>query len=99
VSIAFDASHKGSSEGLPHYLENPNSGVSDVSAVVDYLQGLDYVNVDLIVVLGICVGGGYAVAAATTNHPHLMQAHHQILWMPGITIALLEASFLLLRTR
>jgi len=68
VSIAFDASHQGSSEGLPHYLENPNARVSDVSAVVDYLQGLDYVNADLIVVLGICAGGGYAVAAATMDH-------------------------------
>lgn len=39
-----------------------------MSAVVDYLQCLDYVNADSIVVLGICAGGGYAVAAATTDH-------------------------------
>ncbi|KAH7371181.1 Alpha/Beta hydrolase protein [Pyrenochaeta sp. MPI-SDFR-AT-0127] len=68
VSVAFDALYQGSSEGLPRFLEDPDSRVSDVSAVVDYLQGLDYVNPDAIVVVGICAGGGYGIAAATTDH-------------------------------
>lgn len=68
VSIAFDASYQGSSEGIPHFLEDPDARVSDVSAVVDYLQGLEYVDADSIAVLGICAGGGYAVAAATTDY-------------------------------
>lgn len=68
VSVAFDASHQGASGGVPHYLEDPNARVSDVSAVVDYLQGLDYVDANAIAVLGICAGGGYGVAAATTDH-------------------------------
>ncbi|KAM5348953.1 hypothetical protein ACJ41O_008776 [Fusarium nematophilum] len=68
VSVAFDALYQGSSEGLPRFLEDPNSRVSDVSAVVDYLQGLDYVDPDAIAVVGICAGGGYGIAAATTDH-------------------------------
>ncbi|KAF7554614.1 hypothetical protein G7Z17_g2764 [Cylindrodendrum hubeiense] len=68
VSVAYDALYQGSSEGLPRFLEDPDSRVSDVSAVVDYLQGLDYVDPDAIVVVGICAGGGYSIAAATTDH-------------------------------
>ncbi|WYZ35821.1 hypothetical protein EsH8_X_000468 [Colletotrichum jinshuiense] len=68
VSVAYDALYQGSSEGLPRFLEDPNSRVSDVSAVVDYLQGLENVDPDAIVVVGICAGGGYGIAAATTDH-------------------------------
>ncbi|KAH7061517.1 Alpha/Beta hydrolase protein [Macrophomina phaseolina] len=68
VASAFDAAHQGDSEGLPHSLEDPNVRVSDVSAVVDYLERLDYVDSERIAVLGICAGGGYATAAATDDH-------------------------------
>lgn len=68
VSVAFDALYQGSSDGLPRFLEDPDSRVSDVSAVVDYLQGLDNVDPNAIVVVGICAGGGYGIAAATTDH-------------------------------
>ncbi|EQB55015.1 hypothetical protein CGLO_05088 [Colletotrichum gloeosporioides Cg-14] len=68
VSVAFDALYQGQSEGSPHYLEDPGSRVSDVSAVVDYLQNLDYVDPGAIAVLGICAGGGYGIAAAATDH-------------------------------
>ncbi|KAH7353744.1 Alpha/Beta hydrolase protein [Plectosphaerella cucumerina] len=68
VSVAFDALYQGSSEGLPRFLEDPDSRVSDVSAVVDYLQGLDNVDPNGIVVVGICAGGGYSIAAATVDH-------------------------------
>ncbi|RMZ84014.1 hypothetical protein DV737_g1403, partial [Chaetothyriales sp. CBS 132003] len=43
--------------------------MTEVSDVVDYLQNLDYVEADKIVVTGICAGGGYAVAAAKGEHP------------------------------
>ncbi|KAF7520166.1 hypothetical protein PCG10_009348 [Penicillium crustosum] len=68
VTIAYDAAHQGDSEGLPHFLEDPNSRVTDASAVVDYLETLDYVDPDRIAVLGICAGGGYAAAAAKGDH-------------------------------
>jgi fermentation-respiration switch protein FrsA (DUF1100 family) len=68
VTVAYDAAHQGDSGGLPHFLEDPNTRVTDVSAVVDYLETLDYVDPDRIAVVGICAGGGYAVAAAKGDH-------------------------------
>ncbi|KAI8629512.1 X-Pro dipeptidyl-peptidase protein [Xylariaceae sp. FL1651] len=69
VTICYDASHQGDSGGLPHFLEDPNTRVSDVSAVVDYLQTLDdMVDASRIAVVGIESGGGYAVAAAKGDH-------------------------------
>ncbi|GIJ84807.1 hypothetical protein Asppvi_003658 [Aspergillus pseudoviridinutans] len=68
TTIAYDASYQGASGGEPHFLEDPNERVSDVYAVIDYLQNLDYVDPEKIGVLGICAGGGYAVAAAKGDH-------------------------------
>ncbi|EXJ53770.1 uncharacterized protein A1O5_13019 [Cladophialophora psammophila CBS 110553] len=68
VTICYDAAHQGDSEGLPHFLEDPSARVTDASAVVDYLERLDYVNMNRIAVVGICAGGGYAAAAAKGDH-------------------------------
>ncbi|KNG52752.1 X-Pro dipeptidyl-peptidase protein [Stemphylium lycopersici] len=68
VSVAFDALYQGTSEGLPRFLEDPDSRTSDVSAVVTYLQSLDNVDPYAIAVVGICAGGGYGIAAATVDH-------------------------------
>lgn len=68
TTVAYDASYQGASGGEPHFLEDPNERVSDVYAVIDYLQNLDTVDSENIGVLGICAGGGYAVAAAKGDH-------------------------------
>ncbi|KAF2157009.1 X-Pro dipeptidyl-peptidase protein [Myriangium duriaei CBS 260.36] len=68
VTICFDASHQGASEGLPRLLEDPAARITDISASVDYLQRLDNVDADCIGAVGICGGGGYAVAAAKVDH-------------------------------
>ena len=68
TTVAYDASYQGASQGEPHFLEDPNERVSDIYAVVDYLQNLDTVDSDKIGVLGICAGGGYAAAAAKADH-------------------------------
>ena len=68
TTVAYDASYQGASGGEPHFLEDPNERVSDVYAVVSYLQNLDSVDSDNIGVVGICAGGGYAVAAAKADH-------------------------------
>lgn len=68
VAVCYDASHQGESGGEPHFLEDPSQRVSDVWSVVDYLEKLDYVDSNKIAVVGICAGGGYATAAAKTDH-------------------------------
>ncbi|KOY80282.1 alpha/beta hydrolase [Lysinibacillus macroides] len=67
VTIAFDASYQGESEGEPRYIEEPAARVEDIRCAVDYLTTLDYVDENRIGVLGVCAGGGYAVNAAMTE--------------------------------
>ena len=68
LAICFDASHQGESEGEPRFLEDPSARVSDIWAVVDYLQAQSFVHPERIGVLGICAGAGYAVAAAKADY-------------------------------
>ncbi|MDF1887322.1 dienelactone hydrolase family protein, partial [Staphylococcus aureus] len=67
VTVVYDASHQGESEGPPRYLEDPFARTEDVRASVDYLTTLDFVDNDRIGALGVCAGGGYTVSAARTE--------------------------------
>lgn len=68
ITLAFDASHQGESEGEPRYIEIPTERVEDIKSAVDYLTTLPQVNADAIGVLGVCAGGGYSLCAAQTEH-------------------------------
>lgn len=70
ITIAYDASFQGESTGQPRQLENPHIRTEDVSAVVDYLTTLDYVDNDRIGAMGICAGAGYTANAAI-NDPRI----------------------------
>jgi len=48
VTIAFDASYQGESSGERRQLENPYIRTEDISAVIDYLTTLPYVDSDRI---------------------------------------------------
>ncbi|MEW1550389.1 alpha/beta hydrolase [Streptomyces tsukubensis] len=73
VTVAYDASFQGASTGEPRQLENPHIRTEDVSAVVDYLTTLDYVDSGRIGAMGICAGAGYTVNAAI-NDPRIKAA-------------------------
>ncbi|MFM5813215.1 alpha/beta hydrolase [Aeromonas dhakensis] len=64
IAIAFDRSYQGESSGEPRQLENPHVSTEDVSAVVDYLTTLPYVDENRIGAMGICAGAGYSANAA-----------------------------------
>lgn len=68
VTLVFDASYQGESEGEPRYIEEPAVRVNDIRCAVDYLTTLDFVDENRIGVLGVCAGGGYAVNSAMTDH-------------------------------
>lgn len=67
LAIAYDASYQGESTGLPRQLENPYVRTEDVSAVIDYLSTLPYVNQEKIGAMGICAGAGYSANAAIND--------------------------------
>ncbi|TVZ41365.1 hypothetical protein P886_0710 [Alteromonadaceae bacterium 2753L.S.0a.02] len=67
IAIAYDASYQGESTGSPRQLENPHVRTEDVSAVIDYLTTLPYVDNDRIGAMGICAGAGYTANAAIND--------------------------------
>ncbi|SFH06264.1 alpha/beta hydrolase [Pedobacter insulae] len=68
VAIAYDASYQGESTGEPRQLENPYIRTEDVSAIIDYLTTLPYVDQENIGAMGICAGAGYTANAAINDH-------------------------------
>ena len=67
VTLVHDASYQGESTGEPRQLENPYIRTEDVSAAIDYLTTLPYVDANQIGAFGICAGGGYTANAAIND--------------------------------
>ena len=64
ITISFDLSFWGDSEGQPRNSVSPDIYAEDYSAAVDYLDSLPYVDRENIGVIGICAGGGFAISEA-----------------------------------
>lgn len=67
VTIAYDASYQGESGGELRQLENPYIRTEDVSAVIDHLTTLPFVDADRIGAAGVCAGAGYTANAAIND--------------------------------
>lgn len=64
VTLSFDLSFWGESEGQPRNTVAPDIYADDFSAAVDFLSTQAFVNNESIGVLGICGSGSFAVSAA-----------------------------------
>lgn len=67
ITLAYDASHYGESEGLPRNMEDPSHRVRDIRSAVTFLSNHDHVDADRVGSLGICAGGGYTIDEAQTD--------------------------------
>lgn len=70
ITLVFDGSYFGESEGMPRFQELPDVKESDIEAAVDYLSSLPYVDADHIGGLGICGSGSY-MSVAGVKEPRL----------------------------
>lgn len=68
LTLAFDASYQGESDGNPRGLEDPAIRVEDFRCAADFLATQPYVDSSKIGAMGICGGGGFAISAAITDH-------------------------------
>ena len=67
VALTFDPAYQGQSSGEPRDLESPAERVADLRSAVDFVTTLAEVDEESIGMLGVCAGGGYAVAATLTD--------------------------------
>ena len=70
VTLVFDGTYFGESEGMPRGQELPEVKESDIESAVDYLCSLPYVDKDRIGVLGICGSGSY-MSVAGVKEPRI----------------------------
>ena len=66
LTIAFDPSYTGESDGEPRYVASPDINTEDFCAAVDFLSIRDDVDAERIGILGICGWGGMALNATVT---------------------------------
>ncbi|MGW0809776.1 alpha/beta hydrolase [Nonomuraea sp. NPDC002799] len=64
ATLAFDHRNWGESEGMPRHAEDPQGKSRDLRAAVSFLRSRPEVAPERIGVVGICLGGGYALKFA-----------------------------------
>lgn len=67
VVLTFDPCYMGESGGEPRHVSSPDLFSENISAGVDYLGLLPYVDRNKIAALGICGSGGFALSAAAVD--------------------------------
>ena len=64
ITLVFDYTYFGESEGKPRFFEDPDMKASDISSAVTYLLSLKNIDSKHIAAIGICGSGGYVPHAA-----------------------------------
>jgi uncharacterized protein len=67
TALAFDPRNYGESEGEPRSHYDPNLVIADYANSVSYLLTREDVDADRVAVVGVCMGGGYAVSTAARD--------------------------------
>ncbi|MCD7808981.1 MAG: alpha/beta hydrolase [Erysipelotrichaceae bacterium] len=67
VTLAFDPSFTGESDGTPRYVASPDINTEDFQAAVDYLSVNDDVDAEKISIIGICGWGGLSLNTAAID--------------------------------
>ena len=67
VTVAFDPSFTGESEGQPRYVASPDINTEDFSAAVDFLSLRAFLDPYPVGIIGICGWGGLALNAAAID--------------------------------
>lgn len=67
LTIAFDPSFTGESDGIPRFVASPDINTEDFCAAVDFLSVQENVDPEKIGIIGICGWGGLAVNAAAQD--------------------------------
>ena len=67
LTIAFDPSFTGESDGQPRYMASPDINTEDFMAAVDFLSIQENVDADQIGIIGICGWGGMALNTAALD--------------------------------
>lgn len=67
VAIAFDPSYTGESGGEPRNVASPEIFTEDLSAAIDFLGTLSYIDRERVGIMGICGFGGFALNAAAVD--------------------------------
>lgn len=67
ITMAADASYQGASGGEPRNVDKPANRIEDIRGMADFIIQYAGVDDDRLGLLGICGGGGYALAAAQTD--------------------------------
>ncbi len=65
--LTFDSRNYGESEGTPRHHYDPNQVIADYSNAVSYLLSREDVDRKRVGVVGVCMGGGYAISTAAMD--------------------------------
>jgi len=65
--LTFDSRNFGESDGEPRWHYDPNEIIEDYVNAVSYLLTRDDIDGERVVLVGVCMGGGYAVSAAARD--------------------------------